>query len=370
MNVKNELTNGPTATYGYDNNGNLTSRSSGYVTYTYDAENQLVNWQNYQTAKTDFVYDGRGRLRKRLEYTWMGSPYNQWSSATETRYLYDGMRVIQERNSANTPAVAYTRGSDLSGSFEGAGGIGGLLARSHQYSSGSLTNNNYYHADGAGNVTMLIDTNQSTVATYRYDPFGNTISSSGSLASANVYRFSSKEIHVASGMYYYGYRFYDPNLQRWLNRDPSEEDGGINLYAFAANNPNQYLDADGEAILELPKNDQATNPTSPPIVTNPPLDPPGPTGKGNFPQRPLPAKPGEKGCESNSDVGKQKDKKYTSSTCPCSNEPRTCITGMECVKLNMPGGYPIGPGSPYPRGTGSPYFKWMPFEKCGKCPEY
>jgi len=245
VNVKNELTNGPTATYGYDNNGNLTSSSSGYVTYTYNAENQLVTWQSYLTAKTDFVYDGRGRLRKRLEYTWMGSPYNQWSSATETRYVYDGMRVIEERTGGNVPAVAYTRGSDLSGSFEGAGGIGGLLARSHQYTSGSLTNNNYYHADGGGNVTMLIDTNQSTVATYRYDPFGNTISSSGSLASANVYRFSSKEIHVASAMYYYGYRFYDPNLQRWLNRDPIEELGGINLYLFTRNGPLNRIDPFG-----------------------------------------------------------------------------------------------------------------------------
>ena len=247
VNVKNELTNGPTATYGYDNNGNLTSRSSGYVTCTYDAENQLVSWQNYQTAKTDFVYDGRGRLKKRLEYTWMGSPYNQWSSATETRYVYDGMRVIQERTGGNVPAVAYTRGSDLSGSMEGAGGIGGLLARSHQYSSGSLTNNNYYHADG-GNVTYMVDTNQANVATYRYDPYGNQISSSGSLASANLYRFSSKEMHVASAMYYYGYRFYDPNLQRWPNRDPIGEKGGINLYAFVHSNPLTEIDPKGYTV--------------------------------------------------------------------------------------------------------------------------
>jgi hypothetical protein len=42
--------------------------------------------------------------------------------AGETRYLYDGRRVIQERNSANTPTVTCTRGLDLSGSFEGEGG--------------------------------------------------------------------------------------------------------------------------------------------------------------------------------------------------------------------------------------------------------
>jgi len=48
-----------------------------------------------------------------------------------------------------------------------------------------------------------VNSSQTLAASYRYDPFGNTISSSGSLASANVYRFSSKEIHVNSGMYYY-----------------------------------------------------------------------------------------------------------------------------------------------------------------------
>jgi len=105
------------------------------------------------------------------------------------------------------------------------------------------------------------------VATYRYDPFGNTISSSGSLASANVYRFSSKEIHVASGMYYYGYRFYDPNLQRWLNRDPIQELGGINLYEFVLNSPTGFLDIYGlqfvpPVLIEVP-----------PIVARPVLPP-------------------------------------------------------------------------------------------------
>ncbi len=71
----------------------------------------------------------------------------------------------------------------------------------------------------------MLNSSQTMVASYRYDPFGNTISSSGTLANANVYRFSSKEIHPNSGMYYYGFRFYDPNLQRWINRDPLGEIG-------------------------------------------------------------------------------------------------------------------------------------------------
>jgi RHS repeat-associated protein len=119
--------------------------------------------------------------------------------------------------------------------LESAGGIGGLLARSHGYSSGNWTNHNCYHADGNGNVTYLVNSSQTLAASYRYDPYGNTISSSGTLASANVYRFSSKELHVNSGLYYYGYRWYHPNLQRWLNRDPIGENGGINLYGFVRN---------------------------------------------------------------------------------------------------------------------------------------
>jgi len=74
-------------------------------------------------------------------------------------------------------------------------------------------------------------------ASYRYDPYGNTTYSSGSLAAANVYRFSTKELHLNSGLYSYGYRFYSPNWQRWLNQDPIGEWGGINLYGFVGNNP-------------------------------------------------------------------------------------------------------------------------------------
>src|SRR6185295_6775634 len=100
------------------------------------------------------------------------------------------------------------------------------------YSAGNWSTHNVYQADGNGNITYMLNSTQSKVAEYRYDPFGNTNSSSGTLAAANVYRFSSKEIHVNSGMYYYGYRFYHPNLQRWLNRDPAEDDGSM-VYAVA-----------------------------------------------------------------------------------------------------------------------------------------
>jgi RHS repeat-associated protein len=75
------------------------------------------------------------------------------------------------------------------------------------------------------------------------------LSWSGGLAAANVYRFSSKEVHASSGMYYYGQRFYEPSLQRWLNRDPIQEEGGINLYGFVENDSVNWVDPLGLTSL-------------------------------------------------------------------------------------------------------------------------
>jgi len=240
---KNQLTTAFGGNCGYDSNGDLTNYNSGAVVYSYDDENQLTWAEDVDKHKwaTTFVYDGLGRLRKRVEYAWSGV----WTLYTTTSYLYDGRRVIQERNANNVPQVSYTRGTDLSGSMEGAGGIGGLLGRSHGYSAGNWSTHNFYHADGNGNITYLVNSSQTQAASYRYDPYGNLISQSGTLASANVYRFSSKELHVNSGLYYYGYRWYAPNLQRWLNRDPIEELGGINLYGFVQNNSVNTYDPEG-----------------------------------------------------------------------------------------------------------------------------
>src|SRR6185312_8669718 len=92
----------------------------------------------------------------------------------------------------------------------------------------NCTNHSFYHADGNGNIMYLENTNQGLAASYRYDAFGETLQSSGPLASSNTYQFSSKQrVQIApnalfpfNGIYYYGYRFYVPHLQRWLNRDP------------------------------------------------------------------------------------------------------------------------------------------------------
>ncbi len=218
-----------TVTFQYDANENLTN--DGLRAFSYDDENELASVSVANAWKSDFTYDGKLRRRVRKESTWRSS---SWVVTNEFHYVYDGNLVIQDRDANNLPLTAYTRGKDLSGSREGAGGIGGLLA----FSQLSTLNpqHSFYHADGNGNVTMLINSLQLPVAKYLYDPFGDTLSSSGPLAEANLYRFSSKETHLPSGLCHYIYRFYHPNLQRWLSRAPAAEAGGMNLYVFTANN--------------------------------------------------------------------------------------------------------------------------------------
>ena len=227
----------PSASYTYDLNGSLLS--DGNRCFAYDDENQLVSVWVPDVWRTDFFYDGKMRLRQRVEYAWNAS--SVWSTNSTVRYVYDGNVVVQEQDQNNTPKVSYTRGSDLSGSLQGAGGIGGLLARTDN----SLVTSAYYFADGNGNITCMLDGNQAVAASYLYDPYGRILSQSGWLANANLYRFSSKEFQINSGLEYYLYRFYDPNLQRWVNRDPIGERGGNNLYGFVKNDPQDAIDPRG-----------------------------------------------------------------------------------------------------------------------------
>lgn len=135
--------------------------------------------------------------------------------------------MIREKSATGTNGYVY--GLDLSQSLQGAGTIGGLVWASLDGTEAS------YAYDANGNVANLVATDGVIVATYDYDPYGNLVSSSGTLADDNPYRFSTKYADEETGLVYYGFRFYSPSLGRWLNRDPIGEVGGLNLYACCMN---------------------------------------------------------------------------------------------------------------------------------------
>ena len=157
-------------------------------------------------------------------------------------FFYDDWNLIEERIAyadGTTSTVKYYWGKDLSGSLQGAGGVGGLLY---------LTVDGVIYIpcyDNNGNITKYVDANGNVIASYTYDVFGKWIAKAGVLADFFRHRFSTKYFDVETELYYYGYRFYSPYLMRWLNRDPIEENGGLNLYGFCGNNGISNIDVLG-----------------------------------------------------------------------------------------------------------------------------
>jgi RHS repeat-associated protein len=236
----------------YDLNGNLTN--DGLRNFVYDDENELIQVSVSNQWMSQFQYDGKMRRRVRKEFTYTNGAM---ALTNAVFYIYDGKLAVQERDQNNLTTAAYTRGIDLSGSFQRVGGIGGLLARTDD----TLNQIAYYHADANGNVTTLVNSSNTIVAKYVYDSFGNVLSASGPLASANLYRFSSKEMHPLSGLTYYLYRYYDANLQRFLNKDPIAEKGGLNLYRFVYNAPSDYIDSYGCLVPPVSSSPVSAPPT-------------------------------------------------------------------------------------------------------------
>ncbi len=236
---------GPPQPLAHDEDGNLASFDAADATwlYTYDADNRLaaVEPQSPTTgdAKLALRYDYLGRRVQKVVSTYTGG---LWVETSDTRFVYDGWNLVEERDAAGAVQKTYVWGLDLSHTLQGAGGIGGLLA----VIEGPAVR--YVLPDANGNVGQLIDAATNAVAAhYEYDPFGNVTYASGVAAEDNPFRFSTKyaDGELESPLYYYGYRYYSLELGRWLTRDPIEEQGGINLYGFVGNSPVNDVDPFG-----------------------------------------------------------------------------------------------------------------------------
>lgn len=223
----------------YDGDGNLTSDS--IWSYNWDGENRLKEMNgtatNDASLKLVFDYDYMGR--RNCKAVVQGGSTNLY-----LKFIYDGWNLLAEMNATNNNVVrTYLWGKDLSGSLQGAGGVGGLLAIKETSATA-----HFAAFDGNGNVMGLVDGASGTVsAQYEYDPFGEPIRVSGTMGETNPFRWSTKYTDDESGLVYYGYRYYNPSSGRWISRDPIGEAGGLMLYGFCNNNPVNGFDDHGLA---------------------------------------------------------------------------------------------------------------------------
>lgn len=244
----------------YDLDGNLTN--DGRWTYTWDAENRMAkmapNTSIGPRNSLKFEYDWQSRrIHKQVwgNANWTSTPTN------DVKFVYDGWNLVAELNATNNAAIrSFMWGTDLSGTIQGAGGVGGLLEVTYK---GTQTTNCFVAFDGNGNVAGLADAGSTnTLTQYEYGPFGEVIRATGRLAKADPYRFSTKYQDDETDLVYYGHRYYNASTGRWHSREPicdlainekpqaGREDTTLSLartcdYTFALNEPVSSADVLG-----------------------------------------------------------------------------------------------------------------------------
>jgi RHS repeat-associated protein len=199
-------------------------------------------------TEVDCTYDSLGRRVQKQVKTG-----DAVSKTTTT--LWDNWLPVMEtdRNSTGTVIAQrwYTWGPDVSGSIDGAAGIGGLLEIYEV--QGGLATVSLPIYDGIGNIIGLVDgSSGARVATYSYGPFGEVVSSFGPRANQCPFRYQTRFYDSETGYYYFGKRYFDPKTQTWLSRDPIREEGGVNLYAYCNDDPVGNFDPIGLADQNTP----------------------------------------------------------------------------------------------------------------------
>ena len=227
----------------FDPNGNLLALQAGQDV-NWDPRNQLQNVrpvirENAMDDSECYIYDASGQRLRKVRMTQAKTVVH----SAEVRYL-PGLEVRTDSATGETLHVVVAQGGRNS-------------VRVLHWQAGkpdTLENDSirYTLNDHLGSSALELDTQAQLISQESYYPFGGTSWWAGRSAIEANYktvRYSGKE-RDATGLYYYGLRYYAPWLQRWINPDPAGE--GLNLYGMLSNNPLTFIDAQG-GVAEIPK---------------------------------------------------------------------------------------------------------------------
>jgi RHS repeat-associated protein len=205
----------------YDANGNMTT--DGVWDYAWDADDRLIGIKPANAAvagdalKTwDFAYDGFGRRVQMITRKGAGT-------AETKRFVWEGSRIAEEKDGQNNLLKRY-------------------FGQGVQVVSGDKPGLYYYTRDHLGSIRELTDATGAVRARYSYDLWGKRTKILGDIDSDFGY---TGYWELENGLKLTWYRAYSPWLGKWLSRDPIEEKGGLNLYAYVMNNSIINIDKDG-----------------------------------------------------------------------------------------------------------------------------
>jgi len=226
--------------YSYDPAGNRLTELAGGTTAsaTYNALNQLNTTANAAMNPRTNEWDAQHRL----------TAVNQGNLRTE--FAYDGMsRLASIRQLQNGSQVSFRRLVWCNGRICEERDMSGTNITKRFYpqgvalETGTNAGTYYYTRDHLGSVRELTDAAGNVRSRYTYDPYGRKTKVSGDVDADFGFAgmFWSSEVSLVLTHF----RAYDPNLGRWLSRDPLQADP--NLYAYARNNPVNLTDRSGLA---------------------------------------------------------------------------------------------------------------------------
>ncbi|QXH74027.1 RHS repeat protein [Pseudomonas atacamensis] len=279
---------GPTAvanysqSYRYDAAGNLLElthvgpQSPGHQLQAARHSNRCLPWHDGKPPSESQIaeaFDARGNLLlldqgRRLQWNLR----NQLNSVVLVlrvsgaddceNYLYDGagQRVLKTRSSRTAarsllaqvrylPALELRTDTGTGESLQVLTVQTGLntVRVLHWQSPPPTGLNNLYRynfKDHLGSISVELDADARLISREHFYPFGATAWAKEPDVSYKTARYSGKE-RDATGLYYFGFRYYVPWLQRWLNTDPGGAIDGHNRYRAMRNNPVTYRDSDG-----------------------------------------------------------------------------------------------------------------------------
>jgi RHS repeat-associated protein len=264
--TKEQLPDGTIITYSYDAAGNRTGKAvskDGNQTatqYSYNDANQLISVDGYT-----FTYDANGNLSKDNQFIYVFNELDQLIQVKQhngqviAQYGYDeeGRRISKTVNGATT--YYHYDGERVLYETDENDQIVAEYTYNEMGHPVTMTRNGqtyYYILNYRGDVVALADANGAIVASYTYDAYGNILSQSGTLASVNPYRYAGYRYDEETGLYYLMARYYNPKHGNFISIDPhpGDLDNPIsqNGYTYANNNPVMFIDPNGEIAVLIP----------------------------------------------------------------------------------------------------------------------
>lgn len=276
-------------TYSYDNAGNLTkiqhsapASGNNYttnITVSNVSNRAVLSSLTENPADVEALFTAGGQQKQLLPgQTLQWTPRQELQQVTPVtrdgatddseRYRYDAasQRIVkitsqQTSGTTQTKRVIYLPGLELrSGSTENlqvimVGVAGRAQVRVLHWESGQpdgISNDaiRYSYDNLLGSSALEVDGSGELISQEEYYPYGGTAlfaARSQLEADYKTIRYSGKELD-ATGLYYYGYRYYQPWAGRWLSADPAGSIDGLNLFRMVRNNPVTLNDPDGLTV--------------------------------------------------------------------------------------------------------------------------